>query len=183
MIFSEAWTDLSDQVKVQAQKLHGAMEIHRFNRDVEDALYRIREKYGSIPDELGRDVKQVQKYQKKHEAFENELAALEAQLQVLVDDSARLQEAYPGGNADQIEQQQQIVVENWTILQEKAAKRRDDLQAALDLYRFLASVSNNDNVGGGSSHYPSSTYYWFCIMYKSRFSCSLGSLARLSTLL
>ena len=29
----------------------------------------------------------------------------------------------------------------------------------------------------------SGTYYWFCIMYKSRFSCSLGSLARLSTLL
>ena len=27
------------------------------------------------------------------------------------------------------------------------------------------------------------TYYWFCIMYKSRFSCSLESLARLSTLL
>ncbi len=63
------------------------------------------------------------------------------QLQVLVDDSARLQEAYPGGNAEQIEQQQALVVENWGILQERAAQRREDLQAALDLYRFLASVS------------------------------------------
>ena len=131
-------------MKIQAQRLHGAMEIHRFNHDVEDALYRIREKYSSIPDDLGRDVKQVLSYQKKHEAFENELAALEAQLQVLVDDATRLQETYPGGNAEQIAQQQHMVVENWTILQEASDKRGDDLQAALGLYRFLASVRDLD---------------------------------------
>lgn len=62
------------------QKLHGAGEIHRFNRDVEDALSRIQEKYTSIPDDLGRDTKQVQTYLKKHEGFENELVALEAQV-------------------------------------------------------------------------------------------------------
>ena len=58
------------------------MEIHRFNRDVEDALYRIREKYDSIPEDLGRDIKQVQNYIKKHETFENELAGLEAQVRI-----------------------------------------------------------------------------------------------------
>ena len=36
---------------------------------------------------------------------------------------------------------------------------------------------------GGRCCYPSSTYYWLCILCKSRFSCSLGSLTRLSTLL
>ena len=63
------------------------------------------------------------------------------QLQVLVDDSAQLQEEYPGGNAEQIAQQQAVVIENWTILTEKAAQRKDNLLAALDLYRFLALVS------------------------------------------
>ena len=58
-----------------------------------------------------------------------------------MDDSARLQEAYPGGNAEQIEQQQALVVENWNILQERANNRREQLQAALDLYRFMADVS------------------------------------------
>ena len=62
------------------------------------------------------------------------------QLQLLVDDSARLQETYPGGNAEQISQQQALVVENWGILQEKTAHRREDLQAALEMFRFLASV-------------------------------------------
>ena len=64
----------------RSQKLHGAGEIHRFNRDVEDALSRIQEKYASMPEDLGRDIKQVQSYQKKHEGFENELVALEAQV-------------------------------------------------------------------------------------------------------
>ncbi|KAK2186885.1 hypothetical protein NP493_185g03007 [Ridgeia piscesae] len=132
-----SWDELLQQVDARDQKLQGAGEIHRFNRDVEDALSRIQEKYAAIPEDLGRDTKAVQGYLKKHEGFENELVALEAQLQVLVDDSARLQEAYPGGNAEQIAQQQAVVIENWTILQEKAAQRKDNLLAALDLYRFL----------------------------------------------
>ena len=70
-------------VDARSQKLHGAGEIHRFNRDVEDALSRIQEKYASIPEDLGRDIKQVQSYQKKHEGFENELVALEAQVSIL----------------------------------------------------------------------------------------------------
>lgn len=52
----------------------------RFNRDVEDALSRIQEKYSSIPEDRGRDLKAAQAYLKKHEGFENELVALEAQV-------------------------------------------------------------------------------------------------------
>ncbi len=73
--------------------------------------------------------------------IETQSRFISLQLQLLVDDSARLQETYPGGNAEQISQQQALVVENWGILQEKAAHRREDLQAALEMFRFLASVS------------------------------------------
>ena len=66
------------------------------------------------------------------------LSAFFWQLQVLVDDSARLQQAYPGGNAEQISQQQDVVLDNWNILQEKAAQRKEDLHAAVDNFRFLA---------------------------------------------
>ena len=64
----------------RAEKLNGASELHRFNRDVEDAISRIQEKYASIPEDLGRDLKAVQSYMKKHENFETELAALEGQV-------------------------------------------------------------------------------------------------------
>ena len=63
-----------------------------------------------------------------------------SQLQVLIDDSARLQQAYPGGNADHIASQQAMVVDNWEILQQKSAQRKSDLQATMDLYWFLNAV-------------------------------------------
>jgi len=62
--------------------LNGASELHRFNRDVEDSISRIQEKYASIPEDLGRDLKAVQSYLKKHDNFETELAALEGQVAV-----------------------------------------------------------------------------------------------------
>ena len=58
-----------------------------------------------------------------------------SQIQVLVDDSTRLQETYPGENAEQIETLQATVIDNWGILQDRAAARKDELLAALDLHR------------------------------------------------
>ncbi|XP_067682927.1 spectrin beta chain, non-erythrocytic 5-like isoform X3 [Haliotis asinina] len=136
----DAWNTLLEQIESRDSKLQGAEDIHRFNRDVEEALSRIQEKESSIPDDLGRDYYTTQKYLKKHEAFENELVALEAQLQILIDDSGRLQEAYPGENADQIEELQAAVVDHWGHLQERAEIRKGQLLAAADLHKFNASV-------------------------------------------
>ena len=60
--------------------------------------------------------------------------------QVLVDDSARLQAAYPGGNAEHIAAQQALVVESWNTLQERMSRRKEELQASCDLQRFFSSV-------------------------------------------
>jgi hypothetical protein len=59
----------------------------------------------------------------------------------LIEDSTRLQETYPGENAQQIEQLQASVVENWGFLQDRAAQRKDELLAVADMHRFLADVS------------------------------------------
>ncbi|XP_071547281.1 spectrin beta chain, non-erythrocytic 5 isoform X4 [Panulirus ornatus] len=133
-----AWNSLLEHIEARDQKLEAAGEIHRFNRDVAEALARIQEKYKSISDDLGRDVNSVQSLLRKHEGFENDLVALEAQLQVLVDDSARLQTAYPGSNAEHIAEQQALVIDNWNTLQERATRRKEELHAAADLQRFLA---------------------------------------------
>ena len=62
-----------------------------------EALSRIQEKEAILQNrDVGRDTKSVQSLIRKHEAFENDLVALEAQLQVLIDDSAALQTKYPG---------------------------------------------------------------------------------------
>ena len=79
--------------------------------------------------------------------------SLKLQLQVLVDDSARLQEAYPGDNAQQIAQLQAAVVDDWAELQAKADHRKAALLAAADLHKFMASVSSMLWVNHGSLHY------------------------------
>lgn len=77
---------------------------------------------------------------RKHEGFENDLVALEAQLQVLVEDSVKLQAKYPGDNAAAIVQQQTTVVDAWNNLKENSAHRSDQLAASCDLQTFLTQV-------------------------------------------
>lgn len=120
--------------------MQAAGEIHRFHRDVAEALSRIQEKEAALPEDLGRDLNSVLALIRRHEGFENDLVALEAQLQVLVEDASRLQVHYPGNNAMHIDQQQQIVVAHWEDLKERSAHRRDQLQASCDLQRFLTQV-------------------------------------------
>ncbi|XP_076441755.1 spectrin beta chain, non-erythrocytic 5-like [Babylonia areolata] len=136
----DAWNTLLEQIDNRDQKLQGAEEIHRFNRDVEDALTRIQEKSSSIPDDLGRDFNTTSSYLKRHEAFENELVALEAQIQVLKDDGERLQASYPGENAEQIGDLQAAVLHDWSQLLDKAESRKAALLDAADLHRFNADV-------------------------------------------
>ncbi|RWS30125.1 spectrin beta chain: non-erythrocytic 1-like protein, partial [Leptotrombidium deliense] len=137
----DAWLLLLDHIDARNQKLIAAAEIHRFNRDVAEALSRIQEKYSLVNvNDTGKDLHSVQSLLRKHEGFENDLVALETQLQVLIDDSARLQAAYPGGNAEHILKQQQLVVQQWNTLQERAALRKDHIQASYQLQRFISSV-------------------------------------------
>ena len=85
-----------------------------------EALSRIAEKSAIISsNDNGRDLKAVQSLIRKHESFENDLVALEAQLQVLIDDSASLQSRYADISGPHIAQQQKILLRDWNELQDK----------------------------------------------------------------
>ncbi|XP_043282558.1 spectrin beta chain, non-erythrocytic 5 isoform X2 [Venturia canescens] len=145
----ESWQHLLGLLRHREQRLQAAGEIHRFHRDVAEALSRIQEKEAALPEDLGRDLNSVLALIRRHEGFENDLVALEAQLQVLVEDASRLQVLYPGNNAAHIDQQQQIVIANWEELKERSAHRRDQLQASCDLQRFLTQVRDLMNWAAG----------------------------------
>ncbi|XP_011150755.1 spectrin alpha chain isoform X3 [Harpegnathos saltator] len=148
-ITQESWQHLLGLIRNREQRLQAAGEIHRFHRDVADALSRIQEKEAALPEDLGRDLNSVLALIRRHEGFENDLVALEAQLQVLVEDASRLQAHYPGNNAVHIQQQQHIVVDHWEELKERSAHRRDQLQASCDLQRFLTQVRDLMNWAAG----------------------------------
>lgn len=81
---------------------------------------------------------------RKHEAFENELVVLEAQLQVLVEDASKMQKIYPA-NRKNIQHQQELVVDAWDGLKERTELRRDQLQASVDLQKFFTQVRDLTN--------------------------------------
>uniref|UniRef100_A0A336KQL4 CSON014177 protein n=1 Tax=Culicoides sonorensis TaxID=179676 RepID=A0A336KQL4_CULSO len=137
---NNAWKNLLDLLSQREQRLYAAGEIHRFHRDVAEALFRIQDKNAALSNELGKDLNSALALDRKHEVFENDLVATEAQLQVLVEDSVRLQAKYPGENAQTIKQQQEMVVAAWNDLKEKSAHRSDQLAASCDLQNFLTQV-------------------------------------------
>ncbi|XP_050079457.1 spectrin beta chain, non-erythrocytic 1 [Anopheles maculipalpis] len=139
-LLSNAWQHLLEQLDAREKKLHAAGEIHRFHRDAAEALFRIQDKNAALSSELGKDLNSALALARKHEAFENELVPLEAQLQVLVDDSLRLQAKYPGDNAKAIAAEQENVIQYWNLLKEKSALRNDQLHASCDLQHFLTQV-------------------------------------------
>ncbi|XP_060523506.1 spectrin alpha chain, non-erythrocytic 1 isoform X2 [Cylas formicarius] len=139
-----AWENLREQLKKREERLNSAGEVHRFHRDVTDALQRIQAKDAALGTDLGRDLNSAVALLRKHEAFENELVVLEAQLQLLVEDASKLHAAYPS-NKNNIRQQQTLVVDAWNGLKERADLRKDQLQASVDLQRFLAQVRDLTN--------------------------------------
>ena len=82
VVCRECWQQLLGLMDNRKQQLQAAGEIHRFNRNVAEALSRIQEKDAALPDDLGRDLNSVLALIRRHEGFENDLVALEAQLQV-----------------------------------------------------------------------------------------------------
>ena len=116
-----------------------AGDIHRFNRDVSEALSRIAEKSAIVSSgDFGRDLKAVQSLIRKHEAFENDLVALEAQLQVLIDDSASLQTRYP--EMKNVAQQQTTLLNSWNNLQDRVSERKTGLLSNNDYHSFLGML-------------------------------------------
>ena len=103
-----------------------------------EALSRIAEKSGIISSQdNGRDLKAVQSLIRKHESFENDLVALEAQLQVLIDDSASLQSRYADLSGPHIAQQQKILLRDWNELQDKVQNMMIFVINSLNIFASL----------------------------------------------
>ncbi|GMS78986.1 hypothetical protein PENTCL1PPCAC_1161 [Pristionchus entomophagus] len=134
------WTLLVDYIESREAKLRAAEELHRFNRDVSEHEESVAGKLHSIPNDTGRDVKQVHSLWQKHEAFEKQVISLEESMQSLLTESARLKEIYPGGNAEHIGAQQAALTESWQYLREATDDRKQKLKAAYDLHRFVGEV-------------------------------------------
>ena len=92
---NEAWERLKQLARAREEKLLGAHEIQRFNRDADETIAWITEKDVVLSsDDYGKDLASVQALQRKHEGIERDLAALEDKVTALVKEAERLRKIH-----------------------------------------------------------------------------------------
>lgn len=105
---------------MRQEKLFGAHEIQRFNRDADETVAWIAEKDVVLSsDDYGRDLASVQTLQRKHEGVERDLAALEDKVSTLGQEADRLCGIH-ADHADQIQAKRAEIVAYWERLTAKA---------------------------------------------------------------
>lgn len=134
----EAWARLKALAISKQDKLFGAQEIQRYNRDADETICWISEKDTLISsDDFGKDLASVQTLQRKHEGIERDLAALEDKVRTLAQESDRLCNIYPE-HMDQIKAKHNEIKKNWETLTTKSKERKLKLDESYFLHRFLA---------------------------------------------
>lgn len=135
---NNAWSRLKQMSLMREEKLFGAHEIQRFNRDADEAIAWISEKDVVLSsDDYGRDLASVQALQRKHDGVERDLAALEDKVSTLGQEADRLCGIH-ADHAEQIQAKRAEIVAYWESLTAKAKERRTKLDESYFLHRFLA---------------------------------------------
>ncbi|KAL3280132.1 hypothetical protein HHI36_017636 [Cryptolaemus montrouzieri] len=135
---NNAWQRLKQLTLMRQDKLYGAHEIQRFNRDADETVAWIAEKDVVLSsDDYGRDLASVQALQRKHEGVERDLAALEDKVSTLGKEADRLC-AIHGDHGEQIQAKRNEIEDYWQSLTAKAKERREKLEESYSLHRFLA---------------------------------------------
>ncbi|XP_033114838.1 spectrin alpha chain, non-erythrocytic 1-like isoform X3 [Anneissia japonica] len=135
---NDAWNQLKLLSVARKEKLFGAMEIQRFNRDADETIAWINEKDTMLStDDYGRDLASVQGLQRKHDGLERDLNALEEKVVALCQEGDRLESTHEV-DAPLIESKRNEISSNWENLKEKANNRRIRLEESYKLQRFLS---------------------------------------------
>ncbi|XP_043911085.1 spectrin beta chain, non-erythrocytic 1 [Protopterus annectens] len=137
---NEAWADLLELIDTRTQILAASYELHKFYHDAKEILGRIQDKHKKLPEELGRDQNTVETLQRMHTTFEHDIQALGTQVRQLQEDAARLQAAYAGDKADDIQKRENEVLEAWKTLLDACEGRRVQLLDTGDKFRFFSMV-------------------------------------------
>uniref|UniRef100_A0A673BYE9 Spectrin beta chain n=1 Tax=Sphaeramia orbicularis TaxID=375764 RepID=A0A673BYE9_9TELE len=137
---NEAWADLLELIDTRTQILAASFELHKFYQDAKEIFGRIVDKQNKLPDEVGRDQNTVETLQRMHTTFEHDIQALGMQVRQLQEDAVRLQSAYAGDKADDIQRRESEVLEAWRTLLEACDGRRLRLLDTGDKFRFFSMV-------------------------------------------
>lgn len=133
---NEAWNRLRTNASQRQERLFGAHEVQRLNRDIDEAIAWISEKDAILSsDDYGKDLANVQALQRKHDAVERDLAALADKVDGLRREGERLSSE---ASSEQLSSKMNELGEHWNNLKQKAAERKRRLADAYRLQSFLS---------------------------------------------
>lgn len=137
---SHKWNSLKGMIDKYHHDLSDALEIHAFNRDVDDTRERIAEKAAMLgSEESGRDLLQVEMLQRKQESIRRDMTAIEKKIKEHTRTADKLcQKNLSKSSA--IQQKLSEVNEEWRRLQELASHRQAALSASYTLHKFQADL-------------------------------------------
>lgn len=136
---NDAWNRLRQNASQRQERLFGAHEVQRLNRDIDEAISWISEKDSIISsDDYGRDLANVQSLQRKHDAVERDLAALADKVEGLTREGQRLAASTPDSPDEQLNFKLEELTNHWSNLKQKAQQRKERLSESYKLQSFLS---------------------------------------------
>ncbi|XP_061631327.1 spectrin beta chain, non-erythrocytic 5 isoform X2 [Phyllopteryx taeniolatus] len=136
------WEDLRGVANEREKQLQKAERCHRLHRDLSDAMALIQERQKSIPDDVAKDWRGVMSQLRKHQAFLQELAAAEQQLQEQLETVDAILDLCSPQLTLRLQEVQQDVAECWEELRLHAEERELVLTLACQRYLFLNTVQD-----------------------------------------
>ncbi|KAI6229996.1 Spectrin repeat-containing domain protein [Aphelenchoides fujianensis] len=137
---NDAWALLQGRIEKYQETLKAALEVHRFNGDVDETNGRIHEKATALQsDDFGRELREVEELIRKQEKIERDMSAIHSKLNEH-DDSAKVLLAKEPPLSESIILSLKKLEASWQQLAELAHTRRLKLQQSFNLHRYFDSV-------------------------------------------
>nr|CAD7395713.1 unnamed protein product [Timema poppensis] len=134
------WRALQGALEAYRGHLAGALEVHAFNRDVDDTSQRMSEKEIAMKTEdVGKDLGAVEQLQRKQDALERDMTAIDGKLKEHDQEARRLVQKYPDMSTP-IRSKLSELQESWRNLQLLARQRKEALTVAYTLHKFHADL-------------------------------------------
>lgn len=140
--FNSKWRQLQGALNAYRMMLAGALEIHEFDRNINDTTERIDEKSLVLNSEdRGRDLSAVEDLLRKQEALERDMSAIH--LKITDDEKLanKLKAKYPE-KADDIDRKLNNAKESWETLRNACVKRKGLLSDAFTVHKFGGDVKD-----------------------------------------
>lgn len=134
---TNCWEDLLELANARKDALAGAKQVHVFDRTAEEIISWIHEKEADLPYEaVEQDLDIIQDLIRKHQAFENEMKAIQDKVDNVEQEGKRLIGEFPD-TKEHIDDKTEDVLGAWEDLQTMSERRRENLKQAEQVQTYF----------------------------------------------